>query len=96
MKQNGIVFKRYGLPVLGSVVTLGAGVAFYLYWKHPEQLQAVGVVASFAIAAVLAAVTWQYAYATERMVELLREQWKSQQAVHIRFGLKIQDRRARV
>jgi hypothetical protein len=96
MKRNGIVFKRYALPVLGSVVTLGAGVAFYLYWKHPEQLQAVGVVASFAIAAVLAAVTWQYAYATEQMVELLREQWKSQQAVHIRFGLKIQDRRARV
>jgi hypothetical protein len=30
------------------------------------------------------------------MVDLLREQWKSQQAIHIRFGLGRQDGRARV
>src|SRR5260221_12928689 len=96
MNPNRSGFKRYALPLLGTVVTIGAGVAFYLYWHHPDQLQAVGVIASFAIAADLAAVTWQYAYATEQMVELLREQWKSQQALHIRFGMKVQDQRARV
>jgi hypothetical protein len=81
---------------LGGLVTIGAGITFFLYWRYPAQLQAVGVIASFAITAVLVAVTWQYAYATETMVELLREQWKSQQVVHIRFGLKVQDQRARV
>lgn len=90
------VFKRYGLASLLFVVILAFCYVFHLYWHHPEQLQAAGVVASFAIAAVLTAITWQYAYTTGQSLELLRVQWKAQQEIHIRFGVKIQDGRARV
>lgn len=96
MKSIGAFFKRAGLPVLLILLVAASGYAFYLYWSDPRQLQNIGVLASFAIAAVLAAVTWQYAHATEQTLELFREQWKSQQCVHIRFGMKVQDGRARV
>jgi hypothetical protein len=96
MKQNKTHFKNYALPIVGAAVVIAASVLFYRHWQHPEEVQAAGVVASFAIAAVLVAVTWQYAYATEQMVEVMQAQFKSQQAIHIRFGVKIQERRARV
>ncbi|HEY1937065.1 MAG TPA: hypothetical protein VGJ33_03925 [Candidatus Angelobacter sp.] len=88
--------KNYVMSAVFVVVTVGSVVLFYLYWKQPNQLQAISLLATFAITVVLALVTWQYAQATDEMVAVMQEQFKSQQAVHIRFGLKLQDHRARV
>ncbi|MFL6314731.1 MAG: hypothetical protein ACJ71W_21710 [Terriglobales bacterium] len=84
------------MAVLFIIVTVTSVVLFYLYWHNPNQLQAISLLATFAITVVLAVVTWQYAQATDEMVAVMREQFKSQQAIHIRFGLKLQDRRPRV
>jgi len=88
--------KNYLMAVLFAVVVVVSVVLFYLYWKQPSQLQGISLLATFAITVVLALVTWQYAQATDQMVAVMQEQFKSQQAVHIRFGLKLQDHRARV
>ncbi len=88
--------KTYLMATLFVVVTVTSVVLFYLYWRNPNQLQAISLLATFAITVVLAVVTWQYAQATDEMVAVMREQFKSQQAIHIRFGLKVQDRRPRV
>ncbi len=96
MNKFVLFLKQYGLLLLAALFFAVACWAFWLYWSNPPQLQSAGVVASFAIAAVLAAVTWQHAYATEQTLDLLRDLWKAQQEIHIRFGLIIQDRRARV
>jgi hypothetical protein len=84
------------MAVLFIIVTVTSVGLFYLYWHNPNQLQAISLLATFAITVVLAVVTWQYAQATDEMVAVMREQFKSQQAIHIRFGLKLQDRRPRV
>lgn len=95
MKQKNNL-KNYVMSAVFVVVTVGSVVLFYLYWKQSTQLQAISLLATFLISVVLALVTWQYAQATDDMVAVMQAQFKSQQAVHIRFGLKLQDRRARV
>src|SRR5258708_2742795 len=66
MKAIGKFFKNGWLLILLVLSFAAAGYSFYLHWHNPQQLQNVGVIASFAIAGLLALVTWQYARATEK------------------------------
>jgi hypothetical protein len=83
--------KHGWLLVLLLALFTAAGYSFYLQWHNPQQLQGVGVIANFAIAGLLALVTWVYARATEKTLDLYREQWEFQQKIHIRFGMSIKD-----
>jgi hypothetical protein len=96
MKAFGTFLKAGWLLVLLVVASIAAGYSFYLDWRNPQQLQNIGVIASFVIAGLLAGVTWQYVLVTEQTLELYREQWAAERQIHIRFGLKMKDGRARV
>ncbi|HZS26894.1 MAG TPA: hypothetical protein VFB76_06660 [Candidatus Angelobacter sp.] len=96
MKALGRFLKNGWLLILLVLSFIAAIISFYLQRHNPQQLQNVGVIASFVIAGLLAGVTWQYARATEKTLDLYREQWALQRAIHIRFGLKKKDGRARV
>jgi hypothetical protein len=91
MKDFGKLLKDGWLLILLVLLFAAAGYSFYLNWRNQPQLQSVGVIASFAIAGLLALVTWQYARATQKTLDLYREQWEFQQKVGIRFGMSVRD-----
>lgn len=91
MKAFGKFLKHGWLLILLVLSFVAAGYSFYLQWHNPQQLQSVGVIASFAIAGLLALVTWVYARATEKTLDLFREQWEFQQKIGIRFGMSIRE-----
>jgi len=76
---------RYGLLVVLGMVVLLSIAAFYWHWTDSQKLIAV---TGLAVTAILAAITWQYLRTTQASLDLLREQWKYQQAVEIQFGVK--------
>lgn len=91
MKAFAKFLKHGWLLILLVLSFVAAGYSFYLQWHNPQQLQSVGVIASFAIAGLLALVTWVYARATEKTLDLFREQWEFQRKIGIRFGMSIRE-----
>jgi hypothetical protein len=96
VKKAFEVLEIYWPVVVVPLLILAAVAAFAVYWHDPPKSSLIGTIASLAIAAVLAAITWQYVRTNQGMLNLWTAQWKLQQEVHLSFGVVKKDGGARV
>jgi hypothetical protein len=90
------VVEIYWPVVVVPLLIAAAVIAFVVYWQDPPKSSLIGTIASLALAAVLATITWQYVRTNQGMLKLWTAQWKLQQEVHLSFGVVKKDGGARV
>ncbi|HYX69427.1 MAG TPA: hypothetical protein VE825_09865 [Terriglobales bacterium] len=90
---TGEWLRRYWLAGSLAVFMLLAVVLFLEYWNEPSKPAAL---LAFLAGVLLVGVTAEYARANQESLKLLREQWRRQQALGVKFSLRACQGRARV
>lgn len=89
MKKTIIQFARTNVPTLVVVaLVVIALIVFAHYWNDYSKAQSVGGFLSFAAAAILIGVTWEYVRINQKALSLQQMQWEQQNRVVVRFGIK--------
>jgi hypothetical protein len=84
-----IQFAQTHTPTLVVLALVGAALIVYIhYWSDYSKAQSVGGFLSFAAAAILIGVTWEYVRINQRSLSLQQLQWEQQNRVVLRFGIK--------
>jgi hypothetical protein len=81
LKQN------WSLLALGLVVVV-AIVLFIAFWADINRIAALGSLFGFIVTALLVFVTIEYVRTNQSTLHLMKEQWKAQNEVEVKFGLR--------
>ena len=81
LKQNWLFL------ILGLVVVVAA-VLFVAFWADINRLAALGSLFGFIVTALLVGITIEYVRTNQSTLRLLKEQWKAQNEVEVKFGLR--------
>jgi hypothetical protein len=87
--------RNWASPAL-LLVVVAATVLFYLYWSDSSRLAALASLLGFIITAVLVATTIEYVRINQKTLGLLKAQWKAQNEIEVKFGLRAHAETAQV
>jgi hypothetical protein len=87
--------KNWAFLILGLVVAAAVAL-FGLYWRDSNRLAALASLFGFIVTALLVGITIQYARTNQSSLKLLKEQWKAQNEVEVKFGLRERNETAQV
>ena len=79
-----------------GVVVVAAMVLFASYWEDTNRLAALGSLFGFIVAALLVGITIEYVRTNQSTLKLLRAQWKAQNEIEVKFGLREREGKAQV
>jgi hypothetical protein len=83
-------FLALGLIVVAAIRLFGA------FWADTNRLAALGSLFGFIVTALLVGITIEYVRTNESTLRLLKEQWKAQNEVEVKFGVRAHDDVAQV
>jgi hypothetical protein len=78
---------NWAFLALGLVVTSAIGL-FVAYWNKTDRLAALASLFGFIVTALLVGITIEYVRTNQSTLRLLKAQWKAQNEVQIKFGLR--------
>src|SRR5579863_6489718 len=79
--------KNWSFLTLGLVVVV-AIVLFYKFRADSGRLAALGSLFGFIVTALLVGITIEYVRTNQSTLRLMKEQWKAQNEVEVKFGLR--------
>jgi hypothetical protein len=77
-------------------ILLGGAALFYAYWGDGTRTSVIASLLGFLTTLVLVAITVEYVHTNQETLQLLRKQWRHQNRIEIKFGLKRRNDVARV
>jgi hypothetical protein len=87
--------KNWAFVTLGLVV-VAAIVLFVKFWADTNRLAALGALFGFIVTALLVGITIEYVRTNQSTLRLLKEQWKAQNEVEVKFGVRAHNEVAQV
>lgn len=78
------------------LVVAAAIFLFVTYWSDTNRLAALGSLFGFIVAALLVGITIEYVRTNQSTLKLLKTQWKAQNEIEVKFGLRARNEAAQV
>lgn len=88
--------RQYWAFLTLGVAVLAAIILFARYWADSNRLAAFGSLFGFIVTAVLVGITIEYVRTNQSTLRLLRKQWKAQNEIEVKFGLRAHSDAAQV